>query len=166
MEEKPTVPTVDNTRQGLVVPMPTLPVEVILILSPKVPASIVSKVRMPEFPVEFRILALITANLLLLFQKSMSPVAKSAVTISLPRMWIPPVSPLPASAVETVSATVVPVVMGPVVPMPTLPLLVAKYAEPVEPTFVVLALTKVARPVMFSVLVPVIAPPAKRELEK
>ena len=52
---------------------------------------------------------------------------------------------------------------GLVVPMPTLPPLVAKYAEPVELIWVVEALPRVVNPVTESVEVAVSAPPKNEE---
>ena len=49
--------------------------------------------------------------------------------------------------------------VGDVLPIPTFPPLVAKYAEPVDPMFVVEACVKVARPVTLSVEVATTAPP-------
>ena len=52
---------------------------------------------------------------------------------------------------------------GEVVPIPTEPPEVAKYAEPVEPIWVVEALPRVVRPVTFRVEVAVSAPPKNEE---
>ena len=56
--------------------------------------------------------------------------------------------------------------LGDVVPMPTLPPVVAKYAEPVEPICVVEAYPSVVSPVTFNVEVAVIAPPTNKLPEK